>query len=144
MWTPLGARRRRRAQPGAGAGECPGRGQVGPAAGRERKVDSGAPGRAVLDPSCGQVAAQVGLREWRGSAASWLLSAFQRSRPRGPVIQGSPSGPCCAPRVYSHASIGKKAPIMLPYYPTYHSTFPWSSEIGWTETICEMLMSIKC
>lgn len=25
---------------------------------------------------------------------------------------------------YSHASIGKKAPIMLPYYPTYHSTFP--------------------
>lgn len=24
---------------------------------------------------------------------------------------------------YSHASLGKKASIMLPYYPTYHSTF---------------------
>ncbi|XP_047643073.1 uncharacterized protein C12orf56 homolog isoform X2 [Phacochoerus africanus] len=41
-------------------------------------------------------------------AISWMMS-FLQSRP--PTV------------FYSHASLGKKASIMLPYYPTYHSTF---------------------
>lgn len=49
-WTTRGAGRRRCAQPGAGAGECLGRGRVEPEPGGVEKVEAGAPGRAVLEP----------------------------------------------------------------------------------------------
>ena len=84
VWTPRGAGRRRCAQPGAGAGECPGRGQVEPAPGEEEKVEAGALGLAVLEPEL-----RAGGRAGRGCPARAAFGDDAAVRPPG---SPAPSG----------------------------------------------------
>lgn len=91
---------RRCAQPGASAGECPGRGRAEPVPREQEKVEAGAPGRAVLEPELRRGCwaggrCLVGLAlAFGGDAAvraSRLSRVFRRRRPRGSRVPGPPS-----------------------------------------------------
>lgn len=98
VWTPRGAGRRRCAQPGAGAGECPGRGRAEPAPGEEEEVEAGAPGRAVLEPEL-----RGGGREGGGRSGRPAFGDDAAGRPAG---SPAPSGGG------SHAAPWSRVPLL--------------------------------
>lgn len=101
MRTRFGAGRRRCSQLGAGAGECPGRGRVEAAPGREAVVKAGAPGRTELESELwahGPAGGQAGVLRaagLRGDEALLRLPSEAPTRPFGPE---SPGGGQCARR----------------------------------------------